>query len=56
MDNEFQTVMGKVKYDANGVATFVSTAHQWWDGKQMTVYPFKSTNYKIKLAPPWDNR
>ena len=56
LDNEFQTVMGKVKYDANGVATFVSTAHQWWDGKQMTVYPFKSTNYKIKMAPPWDNR
>lgn len=56
LDNEFQTVMGKVKYDANGVATFVSTAHQWWDGKQMTVYPFKSTKYKIKMAPPWDNR
>jgi branched-chain amino acid transport system substrate-binding protein len=56
LDNEFQTVMGKVKYDANGVATFVSTAHQWWDGKQMTVYPFKSTKYTIKMAPPWDNR
>lgn len=54
--NEFQTVMGKVKYDANGVATFVSTAHQWWDGKQMTVYPFNATKYKIKLAPPWDKR
>ncbi|MCU0580716.1 MAG: amino acid ABC transporter substrate-binding protein [Desulfobacterota bacterium] len=53
---EFQTVMGKVKYDANGVATFVSTAHQWWDGKQMTVYPFNWTKYKIKLAPPWDKR
>lgn len=56
LDNEFQTVMGKVKYDANGVATFISTAHQWMDGKQMTVYPFKSTKYKIKIAPPWDKR
>ena len=56
LDNEFQTVMGKVKYDANGVATFVSTANQWWDGKQMTVYPFNATKYKIKLAPPWDKR
>ena len=37
LDNEFETVMGKVKYDRNGVATFVSTAHQWWNGKQMTV-------------------
>ncbi len=56
LDNEFQTVMGKVKYDANGVATFVSTANQWWDGKQMTVYPFNWTKYKIKMAPPWDKR
>jgi branched-chain amino acid transport system substrate-binding protein len=56
LDNEFQTMMGKVKYDKNGVATFVSTASQWWDGKQMTVYPFEVTKYKIKLAPPWKER
>jgi hypothetical protein len=49
-------MMGKVKYDKNGVATFVSTASQWWDGKQMTVYPFELTKYKIKLAPPWKER
>ncbi|MBE9573460.1 MAG: amino acid ABC transporter substrate-binding protein [Proteobacteria bacterium] len=56
LDNEFQTVMGKVKYDQNGVATFISTAHQWWNGKQMTVYPFKWTDYKVKAAPPWEKR
>jgi branched-chain amino acid transport system substrate-binding protein len=56
LDNEFDTMMGKVDYDQNGVATFVSTASQWWNGKQMTVYPFDWTTYQIKLAPPWDQR
>lgn len=56
LDNEFQTMMGNVKYDKNGVATFVSTGSQWWDGKQMTVYPFDLTKYKIKVAPPWKER
>ena len=56
LDNEFETVMGKVNYGKNGVAVFESTASQWWNGKQMTVYPFKWTDYKIKLAPPWDKR
>lgn len=54
--NEFETVMGKVKYNKDGVATFVSTASQWWDGKQMLVYPFDRTTWKVKLAPPWDKR
>lgn len=56
LDNEFETVNGKVKYDKDGVALFTSTASQWWNGKQMTVYPFDRTDYKIKLAPPWDKR
>jgi branched-chain amino acid transport system substrate-binding protein len=56
LDNEFETVNGKVKYDKDGVAVFTSTASQWWNGKQMTVYPFKWSKYKIKLAPPWDKR
>ena len=56
LDNEFETVNGKVKYDKDGVAIFTSTASQWWNGKQMTVYPFKWSKYKIKLAPPWDKR
>jgi len=56
LDNEFETVNGKVDYDENGVALFLSTGSQWWDGKQMTVYPFDRTDYKLKLAPPWDQR
>ena len=54
--NEFDTVNGKVKYNKDGVAVFTSTASQWWNGKQMTVYPFKWSKYKIKLAPPWNKR
>ena len=54
--NQFETVMGTVKYDANGVAIFTSTAHQWWDGKQRTVYPFELADWELKLAPPWDQR
>jgi len=54
--NEFETVMGKVKYGSNGVALFTSTAHQWWDGKQRTVYPFELADFELKLAPPWDER
>jgi len=56
LDNEFETVNGKVKYDKDGVAIFTSTASQWWNGKQMTVYPFNWSKYKIKLAPPWNKR
>jgi branched-chain amino acid transport system substrate-binding protein len=56
LENEFETVMGKVKYDEKGVATFVSTASQWWDGKQMLVYPFDRTDWKTKVATPWDER
>jgi branched-chain amino acid transport system substrate-binding protein len=56
LDNDFETVMGPVKYDSNGVATFTSTASQWWDGKQMTVYPFELSNWELKLAPSWRER
>jgi len=56
LDNEFETVNGKVKYDKDGVAVFTSTASQWWNGKQMTVYPFDWSKYKTKLAPPWNKR
>jgi len=54
--NEFETVMGKVKYDKDGVAVFLSIAGQWWDGKQMLVYPFDRTTWKVKIALPWDKR
>lgn len=56
LDGRFETVMGPVKYDANGVATFVSTGHQWINGKQELVYPFKWAKSKVKLAPSWKDR
>lgn len=56
LTNEFETVMGKVKYDKDGVAVFLSIAGQWWDGKQMLVYPFDRTTWKVKVATPWDKR
>jgi len=52
----FETVMGPVKYGPNGVAVFRSTASQWSDGRQMTVYPFDLAKQKIKLAPAWGER
>ncbi len=56
LSNKFDTVMGPAKYDSDGVAIFTSTASQWWDGKQQMVYPFKLSKWKIKLAPPWNQR
>lgn len=50
------TVMGDLKFDANGLALFSSTANQWWDGKQMLFYPAVKGGYKLKLAPPWGQR
>jgi branched-chain amino acid transport system substrate-binding protein len=50
------TVMGDVKYDQDGVALCESTGNQWWDGKQMLVYPFVPGAWKVRLAPPWDKR
>jgi hypothetical protein len=48
LDNDFQTMMGKVKYDKTGVATS-ERGCQWMDGKEMTVYPFELTTYKMNL-------
>ncbi|MGB6066812.1 MAG: amino acid ABC transporter substrate-binding protein [Desulfomonilaceae bacterium] len=56
LSNKFDTVMGPVKYDTDGVALFTSTGSQWWDGKQQMVYPFDLAKWKVKLAPPWNQR
>ncbi len=53
---KFHTVMGPIKYQPNGVALFISTASQWWKGKQSMVYPFKQAKWKLRLAPPWNKR
>jgi branched-chain amino acid transport system substrate-binding protein len=33
-----------------------SVPYEIWEGKQIAVYAFELTNYKIKLAPPWKER
>lgn len=53
---EFDTVMGKIKYNQHGFASYPCPVFQWWQGRQHTVYPFELTKYKLKLAPPWDKR
>jgi branched-chain amino acid transport system substrate-binding protein len=54
--NEFDTMMGKIKYNDKGIALFPQALFQWWNGKLETLYPFEYTKYKVKVAPPWDKR
>jgi branched-chain amino acid transport system substrate-binding protein len=56
LNNTFDTVMGTVKYAPNGYASFPTIAAQWWDGKQMLVFPSEHAKWTVKLAPPWNNR
>jgi branched-chain amino acid transport system substrate-binding protein len=56
LTNEFDTMMGKIKYNDKGIGLFHLAFFQWWNGKQETVYPFEYTKYKAKIAPPWDKR
>lgn len=56
LSHRFDTVMGPVKYDEVGHAGFSPVSGQWWDGKQMLVYPSNYAIWKVKLAPPWDQR
>jgi branched-chain amino acid transport system substrate-binding protein len=54
--NEFDTMVGKVKFSDKGVGLFPQVLFQWWNGKLETVFPFEYTKYKAKVAPPWDKR
>ncbi len=54
--NTFKTLMGEVKYNKAGLALYEAIAAQWWDGKQMLIYPSEYAVWKVKLAPPWDKR
>jgi branched-chain amino acid transport system substrate-binding protein len=56
LSHTFDTVMGPVQYDQSGFAIFPSIAAQWWNGKQVLVYPAKDAISTVKLAPPWDQR
>jgi branched-chain amino acid transport system substrate-binding protein len=56
LTHTFKTVMGDVKYNKEGLALFPQIAAQWWNGKQMLMYPTQYAIWEIKLAPTWDNR
>ena len=56
LDNTFETVNGPVDYDEKGVALFPLGDGQWLKGKRRSVYPFDQAKYKVKAAPPWDER
>ena len=50
------TVMGDLKFDENGLCLITSTANQWWNGKQMLIYPAVKGGWKLKMAPDWGKR
>jgi branched-chain amino acid transport system substrate-binding protein len=49
------TPMGDIKFNDKGFAQTESIAVQWWKGKHRLVYP-PHGGWKLKMAPPWDNR
>ncbi|MBW1783383.1 MAG: amino acid ABC transporter substrate-binding protein [Deltaproteobacteria bacterium] len=56
LDNEFDTVMGKVDYNEKGVAVFPLANFQWKDGKRVVVYPFDRASAKAVPMKPWNQR
>ena len=50
------TVMGDLKFDENGLSLITSTANQWWNGKQMLIYPAVKGGWKLRMAPDWGKR
>jgi branched-chain amino acid transport system substrate-binding protein len=56
LDNQFETVNGRVDYDQRGIALFPEADLQWWKGKQEVVYPLEYSRFKVKVAPAWDKR
>jgi branched-chain amino acid transport system substrate-binding protein len=50
LNNEFYTVMGKVKYDNRGIATFLLADFQWRNGKRELNDPRQSRGH-IPVSP-----
>lgn len=49
------TTMGDLKFNERGLNTFSPVGLQWFGGERHLVYPPIGT-WKLKLAPPWDQR
>lgn len=56
LDNEFDTVNGRVDYDERGIALFPLADLQWYKGKRHIVYPFEYSKLDVKIAPKWNER
>lgn len=56
INNEFDTVLGKIKYAPDGSATYPSPAFQWMDGVQVTIWPEDLAVGKLQWAVPWKDR
>ena len=56
LSNTFDTVMGKIKYDEQGIALFPAADFQWWDGKQQLIFPLDRATWTAKPMPPWNKR
>jgi len=50
------TTMGDIKFNDKGFSQTESIAVQWGDGKHRLVYPPVEGGWKLKMAPPWDDR
>lgn len=54
--NEFQTIMGLIRYDDRGVGLFPYPAFQWMDGKPRLLMPFEWAKDQFAPAIPWQGR
>jgi branched-chain amino acid transport system substrate-binding protein len=50
------TLLGEIRYTKEGVATFESTANQWWESELKWFYPFKKGAWTFRPMPPWSER
>lgn len=56
LDGEFDTIMGKIKYNEIGAASYPSPAFQWLDGVQVVVWPKNLATGELQWAKPWKDR
>lgn len=56
IDNEHDTVLGKIKYAPDGGAIYPSPAFQWIDGVQINIWPQDLAVGKLQWMKPWQDR
>jgi branched-chain amino acid transport system substrate-binding protein len=54
---DMMTVVGPVKFNADGTGQVITVINQWQDGKQVLVWPADQTSIKVAYpAKPWKER